>query len=106
MRPEKDKPKASVDRLISKHFAPSPLPVDHVRIEDGDDLLLCSDGLTDMVDEDEISSTLSAHSKPQDACQALLDRALDNGGKDNITMVLARYSIPERQNPQAEASSQ
>jgi protein phosphatase len=71
----------------------------HVRVEDGDTLLLCSDGLTDMVDEDEISSTLRGHSKPQDACQALLDQALDNGGRDNITMVLARYSIPERQNP-------
>jgi serine/threonine protein phosphatase PrpC len=72
----------------------------HARIEDGDALLICSDGLTDMVDEEAMSRTLGSHSNPQDACQALLAQALDKGGKDNITMVLARYSIPEREKDQ------
>jgi serine/threonine protein phosphatase PrpC len=68
----------------------------HIKVEDGDALLICSDGLTDMVDESEMSKTLSAHSVPQDVCQALLDKALDHGGRDNVTIVLARYSIPDR----------
>lgn len=71
--------------------------VRHVKLENDDVLLLCSDGLTDMVDEDSISETLSAHTDPQDASQALVDQALDGGGKDNVTVVLARYEIPTRQ---------
>jgi serine/threonine protein phosphatase PrpC len=74
----------------------------HIRVEDGDVLLLCSDGLTDMVDEDAMSKTLNAHVVPQEACQALLDQALDNGGRDNVTMVLARYSIPNRRRTKPE----
>jgi protein phosphatase len=66
--------------------------VTHVQLAEGDSLLLCTDGLTDMVDEDGISQTINAHPQPQDACQALLDQALDGGGKDNVTIVLARFT--------------
>jgi protein phosphatase len=68
-----------------------------VKLENDDVLLLCSDGLTDMVDEDSIAETLGNHADPQDASQALVDQALDRGGKDNVTVVLARYEIPTRQ---------
>lgn len=70
--------------------------VRHAALEDGDCLLLCTDGLTDMVDEETISRNLSTHLKSQDACQALLDLALENGGKDNVTVVVARYRVPSR----------
>ena len=56
---------------------------------DGDVYLICSDGLTDMVPTEEISGVLA--SKPVDgACMELLEKALANGGRDNITVVLCR----------------
>lgn len=66
----------------------------HLRLADGDSLLLCTDGLTDMVSDDEILDLLTRHPKPQDACQALVDRALEHGGKDNVTVIMGKYTVP------------
>jgi protein phosphatase len=71
------------------------LEVKQHRLAHGDRLLLCSDGLTDLVSEVEIAALLNAHPRPDDACRALVDRALDYGGFDNITAVLASYTISE-----------
>ena len=65
----------------------------HVRLGDGDRLLLCSDGLTDMASEAEITEVLAAHPESQDACRALVDLALERGGRDNVTVIVARYSV-------------
>lgn len=65
----------------------------HVVMEDGDQLLLCSDGLTDMVSDADIASILAHPSAPQARCQELIDAALNGGGKDNVTVVLGKYSI-------------
>jgi protein phosphatase len=64
-------------------------------LADGDQLLLCTDGLTDMVDTDVISAVLSEAASADEACQVLLAAALTNGGKDNVTIVLARYRFPQ-----------
>jgi protein phosphatase len=69
--------------------------VEQHRLADGDRLLLCTDGLTDLVSEEEIAALLDAHPPPEDACRALVGRALDRGGHDNVTVVLASYTIPE-----------
>ncbi len=55
----------------------------------GDQLLLCTDGLSDMVSDDALAQQLQRRAKPQAACDALVSRALENGGKDNVTVVLA-----------------
>lgn len=52
----------------------------------GDRLLLCTDGLTDLVDDDEIREILQ-HSSLEEALDQLVALALDRGGKDNITVV-------------------
>ena len=62
---------------------------------DGDQLMLCTDGLTDMVDTEVISSVLSRAASADEACQVLLAAALKNGGKDNVTIALARYRFPQ-----------
>ena len=62
-------------------------------IADGDVLLLCSDGLTEPVDDEEIAETLALHPEPEDACRLLVERALERGGPDNITVVVARYGL-------------
>jgi serine/threonine protein phosphatase PrpC len=63
-------------------------------LADGDQLLLCTDGLTDMVDTDNITAVLCGAKTSQEACQQLVDLALRNGGKDNVTVALARYRLP------------
>ena len=65
----------------------------HFRLADGDQLLLCTDGLTDMIPDEEIARILSLDTPPREAAQGLLERALVGGGKDNITAILARYAI-------------
>jgi protein phosphatase len=64
-------------------------------LADGDQLLLCTDGLTDLVDNETIGSVLSGAASAEEACRALLATALKNGGKDNVTIALARYRIPQ-----------
>ena len=57
-------------------------------LQDGDRLLLCSDGLTDMVPEQKIRETLLAVTDPETAVQTLIDMALQAGGRDNVTVML------------------
>ncbi len=67
----------------------------HLRLQDKDRLLFCTDGLTNMVTEEEIAGLLSGQPDAQQACQALLDAALKNGGKDNVTIVVANFHAEE-----------
>lgn len=69
--------------------------IQRLKLSNGDRLLLCTDGLTDMVDDAGIGSVLASTESSDAACRRLVDLALENGGKDNVTAVLARYSIPE-----------
>ena len=61
----------------------------------GDQVLLCSDGLTGVVDDDQIAELLTSHARPEPACMALIDAANAAGGPDNITVVLLRADPPE-----------
>ncbi len=64
------------------------------RLENGDQLLLCSDGLTEMVPDESIAKILGRARTSAEACRHLVEVALEEGGKDNVTVVLARYRIP------------
>ena len=68
--------------------------VDLVRLEHGDRVLLCSDGLSDLVDDETISGTLAGSASSNDACAKLVQLALDRGGRDNVTVIVAAYSFP------------
>jgi protein phosphatase len=68
--------------------------VHEFELANGDQLLLCTDGLTDMVDDAVIESVLNEEESAQSVCRNLVDLALSNGGRDNITVIVARYSIP------------
>ncbi len=63
----------------------------HLELQAGDQLLLCTDGLSDMVDDDAIASILSQQ-KLQSSCDKLVEAALDAGGKDNITVVVCELA--------------
>ena len=63
------------------------------RLANGDRLLLCTDGLTNMLEDEAITRELVAKTSSPDVCQALVDLALQRGGKDNVTVVVAAYNI-------------
>jgi PPM family protein phosphatase len=65
----------------------TPDPID---LHPGDQVLLCSDGLTEAVRDPQITEILSTHPDGNAACTALIDAANDAGGPDNITVVLLR----------------
>jgi len=64
-------------------------------LENGDQLLLCTDGLTDMVDDETIEAILNKEQAAGAACRSLVDLALNNGGRDNVTAIVAHYWIPQ-----------
>jgi protein phosphatase len=67
--------------------------VEQLELTDGDRILLCSDGLTDLVDDDTICRVLVERRESKDACQVLVDLALERGGRDNITVIVATYTF-------------
>lgn len=62
-----------------------------VRVADGDRILLCSDGLYDMCTDLEISVILGAGLSTQETLSGLVERALENGGVDNVTSLLLTF---------------
>jgi protein phosphatase len=74
----------------------NPMPVEfhRVTLEDGDQVLLCSDGLTEMAPPSAIADVLRQSGSAADTCRDLVALALDAGGKDNVTAIVARYRFP------------
>jgi protein phosphatase len=60
-------------------------------LEPGDVVLLCSDGLTEMVDDQAIATVLRQEADPATACERLVAQANEAGGRDNITVVVAQF---------------
>ena len=60
--------------------------LEEIEVQDQDVFLICSDGLTDMVDEAVIKETLSAID--EESARKLINHALENGGHDNVTVIL------------------
>jgi protein phosphatase len=60
-------------------------------VEPGDAVLLCTDGLTDMVDDGQIATALAGEAEPAAACRRLVDLANAAGGRDNVTVIVARF---------------
>lgn len=81
------------ERVIEPHF----LTLD---LEEGDAILLCSDGLTGHVADDEIETVVRLGGPFVETCQALVDLANTRGGEDNVTIVLAGIrGVPPKTDP-------
>ena len=65
--------------------------VHRLHLKAGDAVLLCSDGLTNMVPDEEIARLLQTEADPERACKQLVAQANEQGGKDNITVIVARF---------------
>ena len=59
-------------------------------LEPGDEILLCSDGLTEMLPSERIAAILAAEVDPEEACMRLVFEANAEGGCDNITAIVGR----------------
>ena len=81
-------------QFLGHHAQKTQPDVVQATLEDGDCLLLCTDGLTEMVANEAIAEVLGGGAPAQSACQQLVDRALKAGGRDNVTAVVARYRLP------------
>lgn len=82
---------SEVRNIITRALGSAPsveVDLDEIDIMDGDRVVLCSDGLTIMVPDSVILSTVAVSDEPDRACSALIDIANKNGGKDNITVAL------------------
>ncbi len=93
--------------IITRALGPEPdIDIDlHThRAQAGDVLLLCSDGLTGMIGEDEVAEILSGAGGLGDAGRALVQAANEAGGRDNITVVLFRLEEVGAAGPAERAS--
>ncbi len=76
---------------VEEQVEPETLRLD---LEQGDCVLLCSDGLWDMLPDEEIAHLLQLYPAPQEAVKALIQAANEAGGKDNITAVVIHPRLP------------
>ena len=74
-----DKEKPEIDFFVQK-------------LNPGDSLFLCSDGLSGKVEDPEIRRLVDRGRSPQEACEQLVQAANDNGGDDNITVIIVQAS--------------
>ncbi len=66
-------------------------------IYDGNKILLCCDGLTDLVSDEDIKDVIDDSEGMQDSCSKLVDMANEEGGKDNITIIIVNPSdLPDQ----------
>jgi len=61
-----------------------------------DYFLLCSDGLSDMINNDKIASLIPDFQNLEQGCDILIDAANDAGGKDNISVILIKFSEEDK----------
>ncbi len=76
--------------MLEPHFG------EEISMQEGDLFLLCSDGLTDMVPDGEIKEILNSTQDVADASERLVEAALENGGRDNVTAMVLRVCRAEK----------
>ena len=70
-------------------------------LECDDILLLCTDGLYDMVPHEKLQELLNSNTSAEAACRKLVDLANENGGNDNITVIVSHFLSPQLDEPRA-----
>jgi protein phosphatase len=109
---------SSVDRGIAdlKHILTDTLggnsqqplvEVDQYHLKNRDCVVLCTNGLTDALDDEQIANVLALRRRPAEQCDLLLDFAssVQNGATDNMTVIVAEYRIPSEEERREESES-
>lgn len=103
---EEEAEKSERRNIILQALGPDPkvrVDLTHQELRRGDTLVLCSDGLSSLVNADEIAATVSTPSDLPTLCSDLIDLANSRGGHDNITVVVARVDGNGLKEPGADA---
>lgn len=66
-----------------------------MKLEKDDTVLMCSDGLTNMIDDDEICQIIKNEKTAEQKAQKLVETANNNGGKDNIAVIIIEPYVSE-----------
>jgi protein phosphatase len=92
-RPGLEPGKQAITRAIGPHEFVEPA-VGWDKWRKNDIYLLCSDGLTDMVPEEDIKKDLAAKKQVESIAQELVEKAREAGGKDNVSVIVCRMEKP------------
>jgi PPM family protein phosphatase len=79
---------------LGSRGGPPAVDVERFKLQNGDCVLVCTNGLTDVVTDTQIAEVLALRRRSEEQCQLLMDLAEQAGGEDNTTVVLAQYQIP------------
>jgi protein phosphatase len=89
--------KRDLNHVMTKTVGGGPgqaaVDIEHTQLVSSDRLLLCTNGLTDVVSEDEIADALALRRRPADDCQQLVDLAVSGGSNDDVTAMVADYRL-------------
>jgi len=89
-----DKRRNIVTNVVGGNQSGVEAEIHRLKIADGDVLLLCSDGLTDPVNDETIAQVLGRIQDPSAACDKLIELALEGGWPDNVTAIVGRFEVP------------
>lgn len=82
--------------VIGGHSRPARIQLGQFLLHGDDCVLLCTNGLSDVVDDESAAAVLRMRAPLDERCRALVDLALARGTRDNVTAVLAQYDVPAR----------
>jgi PPM family protein phosphatase len=93
----RERPQADYRHFVTNSVGGDPsgpdVEIEHVKLSIGDRLLLCTNGLTDVVSRDPIADTLALQRPPRDDCQRLIELAAAAGSPDDVTVMVADYRL-------------
>jgi len=84
--------RSDMRNILSKALGIAPevdVDMEELTVSEGDQLVLCSDGLSELISDDEILSEVQSSKRPEIVCDELVDLANQRGGEDNITVIVA-----------------
>jgi protein phosphatase len=90
---------AEAQSALDGRHRPGDIEVEHCRLESGDRLLVCSNGVTDVLSASQIADALAPRRRAQDDCQRLIDLAVAAGNLDDATALVADYTVRDGQVP-------
>ena len=101
--PEKDSRKSILTQAVGTSETLD-VKVTYTRLAQGDRILVCCDGLYNMVPEVDLLDVMARNTGLPEKCKALIDMANAHGGTDNITLILSEFSGPGLPQPAPDAS--
>ena len=70
------------------------IDLERFQVDDNDRVLVCTNGLTDMVEEDAIETVMAMNEPPDEQCRRMVDLAVAAGGEDDVTVLIGHYHVP------------